>query len=149
MPLIFRIFIFSIVLFWYAGIYVEFFSRYFNKFLFFVPFLNLMYSNVCHQVPAKEIYFNGMHTLVCARCVGIYTGVLVVAFGVLFFKELKKGPRILLLLAFAPVALDVAFANLGLYSYSKIFAIITGFILGSIVFYYFYEAISTKYWNSK
>ncbi len=149
MPLIFRIIIFLIILLWYAGIYIEFLAKYFNKLLYLVPFLNLMYSDVCHQVPTKEIFSNGLHTLVCARCVGIYTGVLAVAFIALFFKELKEGPKLILLLSFLPVALDVAFANFGIYDYSKTIALITGFILGSIVFYYFYKAISSKFWNSK
>jgi len=149
MPLIFRSVLFLIVLFWYLGIFIEFFSKYFNKLLYFVPFLNLMYSDVCHQVPAKEIYYKQMHTLVCARCVGIYTGVLVASFLILFLKEIKEGPKTLLLLAFLPTILDVAFVNSGFYDYSKIIALFSGFILGSIVFYYFYKSISTKYWGSK
>ncbi len=140
----FRLLIFLIVLLWYLGIFGEFLSLIWSGVAFTLPFLQIIYSHVCHQDPAKVIYYGNAHTFVCARCLGIYTGILIVTFYFLFKKNIMKYPRSVLLASFLPVILDVLFVKLGFYNYSKIIASISGFILGSIGIYYFYETISTK-----
>lgn len=40
-----------------------------------------------------------------------------------------------------PLLLDVIFVSLGIYNYSKLIALFTGFIFGSAAFYYFYNGI--------
>jgi len=106
--------------------------------------LQIIYGHVCHQAPEKLIYFNGAHTFVCARCTGIYTGIFAVTFFFLLFPNLKTGPRRILISGFIPVLLDVFFVKINIYEYSKVTAFISGFILGSVGIYYFYETISTK-----
>ncbi len=145
----FRLAIFIIVLLWYLGIWCEFLTMLWHGFAFTLPFLQIIYSHVCHQDPAKVIYFNGMHTFVCGRCLGIYSGILIVTIFFLFSGRLRTGARWILLSSFVPVALDVFFVKVHLYHYSKTIAFLTGFILGSVGIYYFYETVSVKIKESK
>lgn len=91
--------------------------------------LKIFYSNVCHQNESKLIFINGNHFLVCARCTGIYFGVL---FSILSFPLLKnslyKITTSFLSLAFLLMISDVLFYQIGIYSYSKIISFSTGII---------------------
>ncbi len=145
----YRLIFFLIVLLWYVGIFGEFLTQIWHSSAFALPFLQIIYSHVCHQDPAKVIYFNGAKTFVCARCLGIYTGILIVTFYFLFKANLKKGPVKVLIFGFLPVAADVFLVKIGAYSYSKTIAFLSGFILGSIGIYYFYEIISSKITKDK
>lgn len=95
------------------------------------PFLNLTYSQVCHQSHEKTLSFGGENILVCSRCAGIYLGIFLTG---LFSLILTKTPmRIFyfLLLSLLLMLIDVSFTTLGIYNYSKLVALLTGLFLGS------------------
>jgi len=104
------------------------------------PLSKIFYSHVCHQNEAKTIYFLSKPLLVCARCSGIYMGCLISSF-LLFIVVIKRLPIKYLFLSSIPVLVDVVFVQLGLISYSKYSAFITGLIFGSVTFLYIWVGI--------
>lgn len=130
-----RISVFIIMLIWCIGFLSPAFNSDFSLASF--PLLNLIYSKFCHQDSAKSFYINGNSLLVCARCTGIYLGILAGIFSLLClnikFKIETIKPLILLSL---PMLLDVTFYNIGLYGYSKIIAFSTGLLFGTVTIIY-------------
>lgn len=90
-----------------------------------------------------------MESLVCSRCAGIYAGVLLASFLLLFIKVKENSEIKLLLLSSIPLILDVVFYNLGLYNYSKTIAFSTGIFFGSAGFYYFYIGLEKLFVEQK
>ena len=106
------------------------------------PFLNLTYSQVCHQSHDKTLSFGGENILVCSRCAGIYLGVFLTG---LFSLILRKTPmRIFYFLLFSLILMliDVSFTTFGIYNYSKLFALVTGLLMGSTLFLFVLEQIN-------
>ncbi|MHB8931209.1 MAG: DUF2085 domain-containing protein [Melioribacteraceae bacterium] len=115
--------------------------RFDNHFLFALPFLQKTYSLVCHQGKAKLFLFNNGETLTCARCTGIYLGLLLVSFAFLFKDYKKKFPVKFLLYSSVPMFADVILYSMDLYHYSKLIAFSTGLLLGSVGFLYLYGGL--------
>ncbi|MFA7227921.1 MAG: DUF2085 domain-containing protein [Melioribacteraceae bacterium] len=137
----FRILLFAVLALWCAGIFIEWFVGIHENFLFALPFLQKSYSLVCHQEHSKLIFFEHGVTLTCARCTGIYSGMLFISFLALF-GIVKKRPEIkFLFIAAAPMAADVILYSLNVYRYSKTAAFITGLLLGSAGFLYLYAGL--------
>ncbi len=136
-----KLVLFFLVLLWVGGIFIRFFIPEINGLFYLLPFLEKTYSTVCHQQPAKLISINGHKTLVCARCTGIYLGALLSSAGLLFLKLQNKLNIKLLIFASVPLAGDVLLYSLGIYSYSKTVALVTGLLLGSAGFLYIHEGI--------
>ncbi|MBL1212164.1 MAG: DUF2085 domain-containing protein [Ignavibacteriae bacterium] len=129
--------------FWLIGIFIEQLIPGFPFLIYLHPFLDLTYSNVCHQQPEKIIEFTGGgSTLTCARCTGIYFGTFAAALLLMFIKLKKIISNLYFIIASLLIVLDVVFYSIGLYQYSKVIAFITGLFFGSIVFYYFYYGIN-------
>ena len=58
------------------------------------------------------------------------------------FYAIKKEPKLeILLIAAIPMIADVILYSLGFYDYSKTLALLTGVLLGSAGFLYFYSAL--------
>lgn len=104
-----------------------------QTFLAAKPFLNQVYSTVCHQEYAKTLKIYDEEIFVCSRCAGIYTGVFMAILLSLF--RLPKS-RLLHLLISSSVFLlsDVILSSIGIYSYSKYFALSTGLFFGLTLF---------------
>lgn len=136
-----KIILFLLLLIWNSGIYIEFIAPHFNSIYKIYPFVKKAYSLVCHQEADKLISLNGMHTMVCARCAGIYLGLFGVSLLSFFFSMKKRINISCLFIATAPMLLDVIFVFTGLYNYSKNVAFITGFLLGSVGFIYLYYGL--------
>ncbi len=136
-----KIFLFFLILLWTAGIFIQFFIPGVNELFYALPFVERTYATVCHQQPEKLITVNGFHTLVCARCTGIYLGAFISSFAVLFLKIKNNLNLKYLLIAAVPLAGDVLLYSLGVYPYSKTVAAVTGFLLGSVGFLYIHEGI--------
>ncbi len=135
---------FSITIFlWLILIFAQPLSKLFPWLSYTLPFDQIIFSKVCHQNPEKLINVGGQ-SFVCARCVGIYTGGFISSLLILFSSRLNFFDNKYLILSFIPVILDVGAVNLGIYSYSKTSALITGLILGSSVIYYFYKSIFSQ-----
>jgi len=92
-----------------------------------------LYSTVCHQENMKCISIDNKSMLVCARCTGIYFGALIAAISSLVLLRQLTNKR-LLLFSIIPLLTDVFLVSLGIYSYSKSLAFITGIISGCIIY---------------
>lgn len=106
------------------------------------PFAKKGLNLICHQQQSKLIEFGSYHTLLCARCTGIYVGVL---FGLMisFFTsvDLKINHKLFTTSVFL-MLLDILFYDyLSIYHYNKIIAFLTGLFLGSTVFNYFWKSL--------
>ncbi|MCX6168528.1 MAG: DUF2085 domain-containing protein [Ignavibacteriales bacterium] len=138
----YRLALFLVLLIWFAGIFVEWLITLDNHFLFALPFLQKTYSLVCHQEKAKLMIFNHAETLTCARCTGIYLGLLLVSM-IFLFKDYKRNfPIKFLLYASIPMIADVILYSINIYHYSKPVAFVSGLLLGSVGFLYLYKGLN-------
>ncbi len=144
-----KIILFSLIIIWCAGFLIEFIIPVFNNAAYALPFLDKFYSLVCHQNPHKLITINGYSTLVCARCTGIYFGFLISAAIFIFIVNITEPKIKYFIFAGIPMALDVLLYSIGVYPYSKTIALITGLLLGSVGFIYFYDALKKLYYEIK
>ena len=141
MKLRIKIFIFILISIWYAGIFFECLSKFYPKSIIILPFLKKTYSLVCHQNLEKLIELNYGHTLVCSRCAGIYSGILLASIFSLFIKKEIKINLKLLSISTMPLIIDVFLTLLNIYTYSKTLAFFTGLFFGSVLFLYFYKSL--------
>jgi len=126
---------------WCIGFFFEWLIPLNEKLLTLLPFLHQTYSLVCHQEKVKLITSNRFESLVCSRCAGIYIGLLAGSF-LSIFKIPHKNPNIkVLLVCIVIMLMDIAAYSVGIYHYSKLVAFITGFLLGSVAFSYFYNGL--------
>jgi uncharacterized membrane protein len=102
----------------------------------FTPLVKKLFSTVCHQESYKCISVGGAQFLVCTRCLGIYTGVLVFSFLSLFFSIKLKRPFLLISISLLFMLSDIFLYNIGLYPYSFYIAGGTGLFSGSLLFIY-------------
>lgn len=118
---------------WCVGIISPVIFQNNKTFLAAKPFLNQVYSSVCHQEHAKTIKIYDEEIFVCSRCAGIYIGVLLAILVSLFILP-KNG--LLQILIFSSVLLlsDVILSSTGIYNYSKYFALSTGLFFGLTLF---------------
>lgn len=137
----YKFILFFIILIWYVGIFFEFTTKINQQLLVLLPFIKKSYSLICHQEHYKLIEINGVKSLVCSRCVGIYFGSLIVSFIYIFKKKLQEPKLKYFLLSTIPLLLDVILTTVKFYNYSKILAFSTGFLFGSYTFLYFYKGL--------
>ena len=134
--------IFSLLLIWCLGIFSQYFAQSNESILVLYPFIKKSYSLVCHQETGKLIYFGSAATTVCARCTGIYLGLLLASL-ISIFKTIKNIPDTKYIVVFAlPMIIDVILYSIGIYSYSKVIAFSTGLLFGSAGFLYFYKSVN-------
>ena len=139
-PLIKGLLIFSLAI-WCAGFLLPAYLPEFAGNNIIYQFLKLLYSRVCHQSQEALFYINGNHILVCARCSGIYLGALLVLITLSFLK-IKFILSIKPLLFFSiPLIFDAFAVRLGIYTYSKFIAFLTGMLFGSIIMIYIFETL--------
>lgn len=124
------------LLIWILGFFIEFFIDAAPELVLLHPFLNKTYSGLCHQEAQKLISCGFNHTLVCSRCAGIYIGAFISSIVAFLYIPKFRLSRNYLIYAGAPMLLDVAFVFCGVYDYSKTAAFLTGFLLGSVSFFY-------------
>lgn len=121
---------FLLVTFWCFGILSPSIFKEWELYAAVKPFLQLVYSPVCHQQNAKTIELNGAKLLVCARCSGIYFGIFLFSIAALLFSPKVKNGLYLLISAAVFMLFDVTSTTFGFYDYSKLLSFSTGFILG-------------------
>ncbi|MFA3781562.1 DUF2085 domain-containing protein [Melioribacteraceae bacterium 4301-Me] len=142
MKLHFRILIFLSILFWTSLIFIELIASKLPYLINFIPFFKKAFSLVCHQQHNKLLVIYNTETLVCSRCLGIYLGFLIMSLYNLF-KEINIQLKIkIFIISAAPAIIDVTLTTVGIYPYSKLIAFTSGFLLGSIVFLYFYQSLT-------
>jgi len=130
---------FILILLWCIGILWEVVIHFIPNLIVALPFLKYNYSIVCHQQPEKLLVFGNYKTLVCSRCTGIYFGALFSS-GLILLGLIKKVSTKFLLIASLPMFIDVILHSIGIYSYSKLIALFTGLLLGSVGFIYIQDA---------
>ncbi len=91
-------------------------------------FLYWMFRFICHQEPARSLWIAGHPMAICARDVGLYSGLGV---GLLASKHWKLAPPgWLVVLCVLPMALDGGTQLLGLRESTNILRLITGGLAG-------------------
>lgn len=149
MPLWIRLLIVFTLLLWVAGIFLEWIIPLVPNSVLALPILQNAYSHVCHQQSHKLLGESVYHSLVCARCSGIYLGFFLVSIISLIWK-LPSEPHVkYFLFAMLPMIADVILYSIDIYSYSKILALFTGLLLGSTGFLYFYSALNRLFQEIK
>lgn len=141
MKLSIKLLIFFLLLFWFMGIFYEWLIYLNSDLIKYFPIVNKTYSLVCHQDKSKLIKINGLETLVCARCLGIYSGAVLLSFASLFISLKYKPNFNLTFVILLIVLIDVLFTTIKIYNYSYTIALISGILLGSISFLYLYASL--------
>ncbi len=144
-----RLLFFIAILIWCIGfsIQVLFPDSQFTALLY--PFLKYNYGLVCHQNPAKVILIGGHKLLVCARCTGIYLGALITSLFSLIAIKRTKLKLIFFLIPLLMIFFDVLLSTLNVYHYSKLLAMFTGLLFGSVVFIYILNSVEKYFSENK
>ena len=105
----------------------------------FIKIYYFLFKFICHQKSDRSYFLWGTQLPVCARCLGIYGGLVVGLVIYPFFNKLTehKVPKLKLSLIFIlPILMDGIAQSLGLYTSSNIFRTIIGiwFSVGIIFF---------------
>jgi len=99
-------------------------------------------------MPEKTFHINGIPFMVCARCTGLYSGILLLALFFIFTTGKVKVKPPLIFISFALIISDIILYSSGIYKYSKIIAFTTGIFSGSVVFIYILFMIE-KYFEDR
>lgn len=137
-----KLLIFFMLLIWCTGIFFPVLSVTTQSYLVSHIFLDKIYSLVCHQENSKSYFFSGIKIEVCARCTGIYLGALIISIPGMIFSKLKFHSKKILLLSIGIMTADVFLYSVGFYHYSRLVALLTGLILGSVSIPYIFEGIN-------
>lgn len=92
------------------------------------------FSYICHQMPSRSFYVENHSFAVCARCFGIYAGLLCGFLLYPFFRkieEIEPLPRFWLFLALIPMGIDWSLGIFGIWENTHFSRFITGLILGT------------------
>ncbi|MBU1100072.1 MAG: DUF2085 domain-containing protein [Bacteroidetes bacterium] len=103
---------------------------------------------LCHQEEQKLFHFSGCYSLVCARCSGVYLGAFISSV-LIFFVQVNDKKGLLLITASCIMLIDVLLTTFGVYPYQKSIAFFTGIFFGSVIFFYFNNAIHSLKLESK
>jgi len=128
---------FTLVCLWCFGIISPLIFNDVKVFLIAKPFLNQMYSTVCHQAHEKTMSFYGENLFVCSRCTGIYLGIFIIGLLSFTIKKKIKNSFYFFLISSLILLFDVSFTTVGVYHYSKLVALLTGLLLGSTILLFF------------
>ena len=99
-------------------------------------FAGLMGSLICHQLPSRTLYVDGLPLPVCARDTGIYLGILVSTVFILFLgrHSSDKPPglpaTIVMCIMMLPMLVDGAGSYLGVYETNNTVRLLTGALFG-------------------
>lgn len=99
----------------------------------------LAYSRVCHQIASRSFQIEGHPFAVCSRCFGIYAGYVLGLIVYPFVRSVARTEtpaRVWLLLALAPVAIDLAGDFAGLFDNTMLSRALTGMVAGAAGAFY-------------
>lgn len=113
------------------------------------PFTKALYSKICHGIGDRCFQIDGIPLHLCARCLGIYTGLLAGSLLALLARKQYPGflSRWYLLLSFTPVAAHKMLELTGLVPYTLAGATSTGLISGFLLFLYISNRFLFNYQN--
>jgi len=105
--------------------------------------IRLFFAPVCHQIPERSFQLSGHSLAVCARCTGLYGGVVA---GLLFYPVIKTvgnksipPPRVLLFSAI-PTMVEWILSHLNLVESSNWIRSLAGSVLGAAVVFWLLPA---------
>jgi len=105
------------------------------------------YSTVCHQKVDRSLFIFGEKMAVCARCFGIYTGLLIGTLIIPIYNKIEN-PRIpsikVALLSLVPLAIDGFTQLLGFRESTNELRLITGFLFGIVFISYFLPIVLVR-----
>ncbi|HIP16777.1 MAG TPA: DUF2085 domain-containing protein [Methanothermococcus okinawensis] len=135
------LYIYIIILFLFLIFYIGIFLApyLYDKNIFLSLLIYGIYSQICHQMPERSYYIFNHKMAVCARCFGIYTGIL---FGMLIYpivwglNNFKTPNRWYLILALIPMGIDGTTQLIGLRESFNELRFITGFLGGFVALFY-------------
>lgn len=102
-------------------------------------FFYAIFSPVCHQIPSRSFFIFGHSLAVCARCLGVYSGILGGTILFPFFRGFSSLilPKTRTFILFSmPIATDALGNLLHLWRTSAELRFVTGFIWGVILAFY-------------
>ena len=102
----------------------------------FAALLHVCAGAVCHQLPSRSLFFNGIPFSWCARCMGVYSSI---ALSAIYFAVRKRlfanrpfsiWAALWIVLCFLPIALDGGGSYLGLWESNNLKRILSGACCG-------------------
>jgi uncharacterized membrane protein len=93
----------------------------------------------CHQRPDRSYFIEGHKLGVCARCTGLYAGFAITLLLYPLIRSLRiaaNPPRIYLILAALPLAIDFSLTFFGVWENTHTSRLLTGVLLGSVAVFY-------------
>jgi uncharacterized membrane protein len=101
--------------------------------------LGTTYGRVCHQIDDRSFHIAGHPLAVCSRCLGLYAGYLAGLIVYPFARSLTQTElpqRSWLIVALAPIAVDVGGGFLGIFENTLASRALTGLIAGAAGAFY-------------
>ena len=102
------------------------------------------FGYICHQIPERSFHIHEDKLAVCARCFGVYGGLLL---GFLFYplfrslNDIRPRPRVWLILSTFPASIDWGLTFFGIWENTHLTRFLTGAILGAACAVYILPAI--------
>ena len=99
---------------------------------------------ICHQIPERSFHIYEDKLAVCARCAGVYAGLLL---GFLFYPlfrsldDIRPLPKVWLILSTFPVAIDWGLTFFGIWQNTHLSRFLTGALLGAACAVYILPAL--------
>lgn len=93
----------------------------------------------CHQRPDRSYFIEGHKLAVCSRCTGLYAGFGVTLLLYPLIRSLRVAanpPRIFLILAAIPLAVDFSLTFFGIWENTHTSRLLTGALLGTVSVFY-------------
>jgi len=97
------------------------------------------FSFVCHQIPDRSFHLAEHQFAVCSRCTGLYAGFAFAALSYPLVRSLKSTdtpPRLWLILAAVPLAIDFALGYFSIWENNHLSRFTTGALLGAVAVFY-------------
>ena len=94
------------------------------------------FSPLCHQIPSRSFELDAMPLAVCARCTGVYLGLVI---GLVVYPLWRRidtqtmPSRVLLAIGIAPLAIDGAAGVMRIYASTMSVRAVTGVVAGLVV----------------
>lgn len=92
------------------------------------------FGYLCHQMSERSFHYHEHALAVCARCFGVYCGLLFGASAYPLMRRIEETaalPRFWLLLAMVPIAIDWLLGIFGIWANTHFSRFVTGAILGA------------------
>ena len=99
----------------------------------------IVFARVCHQINERSLIIFGSKLAVCARCTGVYIGLMISTLAYPIIKRIDDDhipQNKILLLATLPIAIDGLTQLFGVRNSINILRVSTGLLFGSVIPFY-------------